>query len=133
MQATRSVSLALALTGEKREIPMPRHLYRKELLREKRLDVYLSSEEFAVVEAKAADAGLRLAEYVRAAALGVKIKAVSEINAARWAELAPTCSNLNQLAKHANEGRVLNIPSDLLIELLDQVQSLRQTLLGVEP
>ena len=111
---------------------MPRHLYPKERLRDKRIDVYLSPEELAIIESKAVEVGLRLAEYVRAAALGVKIRAVSEINAARWAELAPTCSNLNQLAKHANEGRVVNIPADLLIELLSQVQSLRQMLLGVE-
>ena len=112
---------------------MTRHLYPKERLREKRVDVYLSSEELAIVETKAAEAGLRLAEFVRTAALGVKVRAVSQINAARWAELAPTCSNLNQLARHANEGRVVNIPPDLLVELHDQVQTLRQALLGVTP
>ncbi|MEI7430887.1 MAG: hypothetical protein WCL27_10560, partial [Betaproteobacteria bacterium] len=60
------------------------------------------------------------------------ILAVSEVNATRYSELARTCANLNQLAKHANEGRVVNIPPDLLLELLDHVQSLRKALLGVE-
>lgn len=112
---------------------MPRHLYPKDRLRDKRLDVYLSSSELAAIQAKAAEAGLRLAEFVRAAALDMKVCAVSEVNAARWAELAPTCSNLNQLAKHANEGRVVNIPPELLLELHEHVQSLRLALLGVEP
>lgn len=111
---------------------MPRPLYPKERLREKRLDVYLSPDELSAIQAKAADAGLRLAEFARAATLGVKVQAVSEINAARWCELAATCSNLNQLAKAANEGRVVNIPPDLLLELLDQVQAFRKALLGVE-
>lgn len=91
MQSTRAVLLALALRGQKtREMPMPRPLYPKERLREKRLDVYLSSDELSAIQAKAADAGLRLAEFARAAALGVKVQAVSEINAARWSELAAT-------------------------------------------
>jgi integrase len=133
MQSTRAVLLALALRGQKTwEMPMPRPLYPKERLREKRLDVYLSPDELSAIQAKAADAGLRLAEFARAAALGVKVQAVSEINAARWSELAATCSNLNQLAKAANEGRVVNIPPDLLLELLDQVQAFRKALLGVD-
>jgi hypothetical protein len=112
---------------------MPRPLYDKQRLRDKRLDVYLSSDEQAAIQAKAADAGLRLAAFVRAAALDIKVQAVSEVNAARYAELSRTCSNLNQLAKAANAGRVVNIPPDLLLELLDHVQSLRMALLGVEP
>lgn len=132
MQTTRSVLLALALRGTQQETTMTRHLYPKERLRDKRLDVYLSSVELAAIQTKAADAGLRPAEFVRDAALGVKISAPSEVNAARWAELAPTCSNLNQLAKRANEGYVVNIPPELLLELLDQVQSLRLALLGVK-
>jgi len=111
---------------------MSRPLYDKRRLRSLRVDVYLSEDELATIKGKAADSGLRLAEFVRAAALGVKIQAVSEINAARWSELAATCSNLNQLARHANAGLVVNIPSELLIALLDHVQLLRKALLGVE-
>lgn len=111
---------------------MSRPLYDKRRLRSHRLDVYLSEDELAAIKSRATDAGLRPAEFARSAALGVKIQAVSEINAARWSELAATCSNLNQLAKHANTGLVVNIPPDLLLELFDHVQSFRKILLGVE-
>ncbi len=109
---------------------MPRHLLPKERIRDKRVDVYLSQTEIAVIEAKAQEAGLRLAEYLRSSALGQRIHALPAANAQLWAELAPTCSNLNQLARSANEGRVINIPANLLIELHNQVQELRMDLLG---
>lgn len=109
---------------------MPRHLLPKERIRDKRVDVYLSQEEIAAIEAKAKEAGLRLAEFVRSSALGQRIHALPAANAQLWSELAPTCSNLNQLARSANEGRIINIPADLLIELHDQVQALRMDLLG---
>lgn len=109
---------------------MPRQLLPKERIRERRVDVYLSQTEIALIEAKAKEAGLRLAEFLRAAALGHRIHSLPVANAQLWAELAPTCSNLNQLARHANEGRVLNIPANLLIELHNQVQALRMDLLG---
>lgn len=110
---------------------MPRPLYEKHRLRDKRLDVYLCEDELALIRDKAASAGLRPAAFVRAAALGIKLHAVSEVNAARWAELARTCANLNQLAHHANAGQLVDVSPDLLFSLYDEVQSLRQALLGV--
>jgi hypothetical protein len=109
---------------------MARRLLPKEQLRERHVDVYLSQEELAAVQAKAQEAGLRLAEFVRACALSKRLQAVAAANPVIWASLAPTCSNLNQLAKHANEGRVTNIPPDLLIDLHEKVQALRLALLG---
>lgn len=111
---------------------MSRRLLPKERLREKRIDVYLSAEEIAVVEAKAQEAGLRLAEYCRTASLGQRILSLPEANPKIWAALAPLCSNLNQLARHANEGQVVNIPPELLIDIHEKVQGLRAALLGVE-
>ena len=112
---------------------MPRRLLPKEKLRDKHVDVYLSQVELAAVQSKAKETGLRLAEFVRACALSKKVQAVAAANPLIWASLAPTCANLNQLAKHANEGRVTNIPPDLLIELHEKVQALRMTLLGEAP
>lgn len=111
---------------------MTRRLLSKERIRDKRVDVYLSAEEIAVVKTKAEEAGLRPAEYCRTAALGQRISAIPEAHPRMWAELAPVCSNLNQLARHANEGRVVNIPADLLIELNGRVQELRMSLLGLD-
>lgn len=75
-----------------------------------------------------------VSEYVRAAALKRAPKLarqVPAVNGTAWAALAPVVANLNQLARHANEGR--GVGHDLMPVLEDvrrQVIALRAALLG---
>ena len=108
---------------------MPRPLVKSCELRA-RVDCYFNSSERVLLNARATQAGLALSTYIRESALGKSIKVLPTINAERWAELARTTSNLNQLLHHLNEGRIHEVNSALLVALLEQVQSLRQELIG---
>jgi hypothetical protein len=95
--------------------------------------VRLSSAERALLDERAGPGGI--AEYLRAVGLGRRPRiprVVPEPNQEAWAALAPVLANLNQLARHANEGRVVS-QDDLgpvLADVRQRVMALRATLLG---
>lgn len=100
----------------------------------RRLDLYLTDEERTAAQAKASQARMPLAVYCRSAILGHQVKTLPPLRAEAYAELARVAANLNQLAKAANQGKVVDVSGDLLIEIYEQVQALRQELLtGVSP
>ena len=79
-----------------------------------------------------------LAGYVRAAALGqpvpVAAAAVPAANVAQYAALGHAAANLNQIAKHLNQGAILT-DRDLmpvLRQLYEDLQQVRRLLLGTD-
>jgi hypothetical protein len=95
----------------------------------RRLDLYLTEEERGDAQAKASQARMPLAVYCRSAILGHQVKTLPPLRAEAYAELARVAANLNQLAKAANQGRVVDVSADLLIAVYEQVQALRKELL----
>ena len=93
-----------------------------------RVSLYLSAAERQLAEDKASDAGLSLASFLRQAALARRLTAIPLVSAARWAELAHTTANLNQLLRHLNTGTAPFVSPALVKKLLDEVQALRHEL-----
>lgn len=108
---------------------MARPLHRSADLR-KRLDCYLSRTERALVEAKAAEVGLPVSVFIRESVLAKRIVQAPTVSAARWAELARACANLNQLLRHLNSGTAQGVQPELVSHLLTEVQAVRRELLG---
>ena len=110
---------------------MARPLKRQIELRQ-RLDIYLSPDERSMAAAKAIEAGLPLSAYVREAVLARRVMQAPAVSAQRWAELARTCANLNQLTRHINAGTLPTMPLEIIARLLTEVQAVRRELLGVK-
>jgi len=108
---------------------MGRPLLKTEELRIK-AECYFSPSEKADISAKARRAGLSFSSYIREVVIGHKVvDALPSINAQQWQSLSRTTANLNQIAKHLNEGKVVNIDPALLEELGRQVQAIRLDLM----
>ena len=93
--------------------------------------VRLAPDERAILDERAGPGGI--AEYLRALGLGRRPRiprVVPEVNQAAWRDLAQALGNLNQLARHANEGRIEGDLAPVLEDLRTQVVSLRAALLG---
>lgn len=109
---------------------MGRPLLTSEEMR-KRVECYFNLTEKAEIAAKARRAGLSLSSYLREIALGHKVLALPSINVAQWQALSRTTANLNQIARHLNEGRQVTIDPLLLQQAIQEVQALRLALMGV--
>lgn len=71
--------------------------------RTKQVNIRVSSDEYARLQAAAEKAGMQLSAFVRDAALRKRIKsAPCMVNAEAWIVLGKTLNNLNQLARHLN-------------------------------
>ena len=69
------------------------------------ITVRVNGVERALLEERAAAAGLDVGAYVRAMGLGRRVVGVvPEVNRGAWAELARTTANVNQIAAHLNGG-----------------------------
>ena len=90
----------------------------------------MSAAERQFAEDKARAAGLSLAAFLRQAVLARRLTAIPLVSAARWAELAHTTANLNQLLRHLNAGKATGVSPALVKKLLDEVQALRHDLLA---
>ncbi len=108
---------------------MGRPVLPRESLR-KKAETYLTPAEREEIVAKAKQARLSLASFLRIAALGHPIHCVPVINGERWAELARTTANLNAMAMKVHTGEVSNIPEQVLDELSEQVETVRRLLMG---
>jgi hypothetical protein len=98
----------------------------------RRSEIYLTPAEHELARAKAEEAGLTLSSFVREAVLSRRIAQAPTISAQRWAELARTVANLNQITRHLNSGTANGVPPELITRLMDEVQALRRELLGGE-
>jgi len=89
--------------------------------------IRLSKRERALVEKRAAEAGLPTATFIRQAALGAVVPARSEIpavNREAYLELARIGSNLNQVAHHLNAGTASGVDEDIVRRLAAVTRSL---------
>ncbi len=97
----------------------------------------LSPSERVELERRAAEAGMKLSEYLRRAGLKRKRRArVPDINRQTYIELGRIGNNLNQIAKacHLNPSvGGCHLDPNLLQSLCDQLDQVRLELLGVDP
>ena len=96
----------------------------------KRLDTYFSQTELAAIVAKARQAGLPTATFVRNAALEINVAQIPSGNSMHWRELGRVGSNLNQLTRAINSGVASGIDAALIDQLAEQVRLLRLDLTG---
>ena len=109
---------------------MPRPLKASSDLR-KHFDLYLDVAEVEQIRTNAQAAHLPMSTFVRRVALRQQIKVPpSAGNLARWQELAPLASNLNQIAHACNAGLLPEGIYPTVNELAKQVRLLRLELLG---
>ena len=110
---------------------MPRPLKSSSELRQ-RFDLYLHEQEVEQIRANAEAARLPMSTFVRRVALRQRIALPPSVgNLARWQELAPLSSNLNQIARACNAGLVPEGIYPVVAELAEQVRLLRLELLGL--
>lgn len=96
-----------------------------------RFDLYLDVAEVEQIRANSQAARLPMSTFVRRVALRQQIELPpSADNLARWRELAPLASNLNQIARACNAGLLPEGIYPAVIELAEQVRLLRLELLG---
>lgn len=79
---------------------------------------------------------VRRGEWLRLAALSAPPRIVPEVNKIAWADLAKASSNLNQLTKAVNEGRLpaqdLPAANTFLLSLRAKIEAVRASLIGDE-
>lgn len=68
------------------------------------VSVRLTAAELACLDARRDAVQMQRGEYLRAAALHRLPPTIPEVNREAWAALARTAANLNQIARHLNEG-----------------------------
>lgn len=102
-------------------------------LRGATIGVRVSAGEYALLRDKAQQMHMAPAQWLREAALTRRLPSppVAAINRAQYAELARLSANLNQLTRHANEGKAVVIADALLQRLTKEVSALRMALLGI--
>jgi uncharacterized protein (DUF1778 family) len=98
--------------------------------RNKFLHVRLSSEEHAVIADRARDAGVRVSDFIRSCGVQGKVCPVPSVNVQQWAQLAATTSNLNQLTRLANQGRVPPDIADAVQTAAHLLREIRTSLIG---
>lgn len=100
----------------------------------KRFHIYLSEQERLDIEQKAAEANLPLSTFLRKAALGQRCFSIPAINCHQWAELGRMAGNINQIAKHLNEGEPFSVSDAISMdELRFYLGDIRLALTGKEP
>lgn len=98
----------------------------------------LSQGERATLEQRAAEAGLKLSEYLRQAGLKRKGRTrVPEINRQTYIELGRIGNNLNQLTKACHialsQGYGCHLDPTLLQSLSDKLDQIQLEVIGVNP
>jgi len=77
---------------------------------------------------------VRRGEWLRLSALSAPPRIVPEVNKVAWADLAKASSNLNQLTKAVNEGRLstpdLAAANAFLLSLRAKIEAVRASLIG---
>ncbi len=103
-----------------------------ETLRSRTIGVRVNTAEFAVIEAKALQVGLPVAQWLRNIALSrVMLRPlVPPVNRQAYSELARLAANLNQISRAAHMGQAV-VAAELLENTQRQVRLLRKELLGM--
>ena len=87
-----------------------------EATKDQHINLRLSAADKKDIETKAAIAGLKTAEYIRRAALEKRI--VEKVPTELRRQIALVGSNINQLARLANSGKLSGASTDKLNELV---------------
>lgn len=98
--------------------------------------IRLSPRELNSIRDRAAEAGLRLSEFIRQAALSSSVRAAPAVSIRQWSELAPLAANLNQIAHRLNAGeqdRLTSADRQTVAALDGLLREIRLRLLDVEP
>lgn len=106
---------------------------RQEVKRDKVVTCRLTPDEHA--EFLKTSRGMKPNDFLRSVILRTKTqpKVIEAINREQWTQLAPVVANLNQLAHHANSGKLVSAELEpVLNELGEQLAAIRMALLGVE-
>jgi hypothetical protein len=100
-------------------------------VRDVTIGVRVAPAELIALKAKAEQMGVTPAQWLRQAALSRRLPSppVPAINREEYANLARLAGNLNQLAKAANESRIVTVNDDLIKNLINEVRQLRLKLL----
>lgn len=113
-------------------------MFRKKTQARKTYPLRLSPLERKKLESKAAEAGLKLSEYIRQKSLSDTTLATKEaaINILIYRELGRIGNNLNQLTKLAHQSSKRGVQSNLdvaqLETLLELIKKTRRELSGVD-
>ena len=78
-------------------------------LRSKRLSVYVTEDEFSELTRRAELVSMRTPAYLRESGLERLPPTVPEINQIAWLELSKSAANLNQIARHLNQGKLVGV------------------------
>jgi len=93
--------------------------------------LYLSDEERNSIQAKARNAALPLSSFIRRCALSQHIAAAPSIAAEQWAKLAGLAANLNQIARHLNNGNQLSAYDMVIVDKMRlHLDAIRMALTG---
>lgn len=125
--------------AKRRRGPPPTPLAEK---RRHRVSVYLNDAELAALVARVfpdADQvdgtalGVRreLGRYMRDATFDRLPPQIPAINREAWTQLSRLVGNLNRYQVAIEKGHALGMPPELIVDLRDQVQTLRRELLGL--
>jgi len=92
-----------------------------------------TAEEMEKLEKLAAEYQTTVGEFSRAKALGSRMPKVPvhKINVEKYQELSRLASNLNQLMRAVNKGKINNIDNDFVKKIYEEVSALRGNLINL--
>lgn len=99
-------------------------------MRDHFVNIRLNEDEIKKLDSYRKDANLSRSSYMREASLNAPPRVIPYINRAQWVELSKLSSNLNQLAREANNGRYYSGTESVIASALDVLASIRTQLIG---
>ena len=105
------------------------------MARKQVVPIRFTTEEKLQLQEFAKSRCVSLSEYVRKVVLQRKLPppVVSQINRETYQALTRIGNNLNQLARSANEGKLVNLPKTLLEAIRGELRVAGLLALGIEP
>ena len=112
--------------GKRGPTPKPESQHRNT-----RVSVYFSDDELAALDRRRG--GRSRGQWLREAGLGELPALVPELNRQAWAELSRVSGLLKGYVIAIEVGNAHGMPPEIVSDLRDQVQHLRNDLLGINP
>ncbi len=111
--------------GKRGPAPKPKSEHRNT-----RVSVYFSDDELAALDHRRG--GRSRGQWLREAGLGELPALVPELNREAWVDLSRVAGLLGRYVVAIEVGNAKGMPSSVVTELRDQVQQLRNDLLGIQ-
>ncbi len=111
--------------GKRGPTPKPESQHRNT-----RVSVYFSDDELAALDRRRG--GRSRGQWLREAGLGELPALVPELNREAWVDLSRVAGLLGRYVVAIEVGNAKGMPSSVVTELRDQVQQLRNDLLGIQ-